>query len=80
MVYCNYISNTTDEVHYAYGGTTQDISGEVVFNFNEEYIEILKEPDNSNDEILEKYLSRLYNKNKPDFIKGIFKKKLSYEI
>lgn len=45
LVYCEYKENTADTVTYLYGGDYEDITGLVVFHFEEDVIEIAKEPD-----------------------------------
>ena len=78
MVYCDYLSNTEDTVTYAYGGLVQDITGVLVFYLPDGAFDIEKEPDNS--EVSIRYIYRLFNKYRSDFLKGVFKPKISYEI
>jgi len=78
MVYCDYMSNTGNSVTYAFGGLVQDITGVIKFNLTDGSFDIEKEPEQSHVAI--RYLYRLFNKYRTDFLKGIFKPKISYEI
>lgn len=77
MVYCNYIKNTENSVTYAYGGLTKDITGELVFHFKTDVIEIVKTPDM--EDAPSRHIKRLYGAQKNNFSKGVFKDKISYE-
>lgn len=78
MVYCNYISNTKDTATYAYGATTDDITGILVFNISNETIYVKKEPVKDSPTGL--FLRKLYAKHRDNFKKGTFPKKIAYEI
>ena len=78
MVYCNYISNTNESVTYAYGARCDDITGEVIFDFGKDTIEVVKTP--KMEEAPKRHIKSLYGKYSSDFKKGIFKQKISYEI
>lgn len=78
MVYCNYMSDTGNSVTYAFGGLVQDITGVIRFNLSDGSFDIEKEPEKSHVSI--RYLYSLFNKYRADFLKGIFKPKISYEI
>lgn len=78
MVYCDYISNTENSVTYAFGGLTRDITGVIKFNLPDGSFDIEKEPEKSHVSI--RYLYSLFNKYRQDFLKGVFKPKISYEI
>lgn len=77
MVYCNYVKNTNDSVTYAYGGTVNDITGEVVFRFTEDAVEVTKVP--KTEDAPKRHIMRLYGAQRDNFRKGIFKEKISYE-
>ena len=78
MVYCDYISNTGNSVTYAFGGLVQDITGVIKFNLPDGSFDIEKEPEKSHVSI--RYIYSLFNKYRADFLKGVFKPKISYEI
>lgn len=78
MVYCNLKENTETTVTYMYGATIYDITGELVFHFHEDKIEIVTPPKKA--EVYIKYIKRLYGKQRENFKNGIFKEKISYEI
>lgn len=77
MVYCNYVKNTNDSVTYAYGGTVNDITGEVIFCFTEDVVEVTKVP--KTEDAPKRHIMRLYGAQRDNFLKGIFKEKISYE-
>lgn len=77
MVYCNLIKNDNDSVTYAYGGDYTDVSGEVVFKFSDDTIEIVKKPKTEDAPI--RHIKRLYGIHRENFKKGVFKEKISYE-
>lgn len=77
MVYCNYIKNNDESVTYAYGGTVEDISGEVTFHFVTDMIEIVKTP--KTEDAPKRHIKRLYGMHKNNFLKGVFKEKIAYE-
>ena len=78
MVYCDYLSNTQDSVTYAFGGLVQDITGILKFNLSDGSVDIEKEPEQSHVNI--RHIFQLYFKYRTDFLNGIFKPKISYEI
>ena len=78
MVYANYISDTGDSVTYAFGGLVGDITGIVTFNLSDGSLDIEKEPENSHVSV--RHLFSLFFKCRPDFLQGVFKPKISYEI
>ncbi len=78
MIYCDYISDTGDSVTYAFGGLVTDITGILTFNLSDGSFEIEKDPENSHVAI--RYIIRLFFKYREDFLQGIFKPKISYEI
>nr|DAD77104.1 MAG TPA: hypothetical protein [Siphoviridae sp. ct0d96] len=80
MVYCDYVSNTDSTVTYKYGASVDDITGTVVFHFLEgnEGIETVEEPKKG--EPWDVHMMRLYGKERRNFQRGIFGKKISYEI
>lgn len=78
MVYCNYISNTTDTVTYSYGQTTDDITGELIFHFGEEEgIEIVRKPEKYG--VIGRQIHSLYRMHRMEFKQEIFKEKIAYE-
>lgn len=77
MVYCDYIKNDDKTVTYAYGGDVNDISGELVFHFDKDTIEIVKLPETDN--APERHIMSLYGMHMDNFKKGIFKQKICYE-
>lgn len=78
MVYCDYMSDTGNSVTYAFGGLVQDITGVIKFNLPDGSFDIEKEPEKFHVSI--RYIYSLFNKYLSDFLKGIFKPKISYEI
>lgn len=78
MVYCNLKETTETAVTYMYGATVYDITGELIFHFIEDTIEIVEPPKKV--EVYMKYIKRLYGKQRDNFKNGIFKEKISYEI
>ena len=78
MVYCDYVSNTENSVTYSYGGLTSDITGIVIFYLDKDMLEIVKEPSASHVSL--RYMYSLFNYNRADFHRGVFKPKISYEI
>lgn len=77
LVYCDYKENTEDTATYLYGGDCEDITGIIVFHFNSDVIEIVKEPDVEPAPM--RHIKRLYGTQRENFKKGIFKEKISYE-
>ncbi len=77
LVYCDYKENTADTVTYLYGGDYEDVTGIVVFYFEDDVIEIVKEPDVEPAPM--RHIKRLYGAQRENFKTGIFKKKISYE-
>ena len=77
LVYCDYKEHTEDSVTYAYGGDYEDITGILVFHFNDDLIEIAKEPNTEPAPM--RHIKSLYGTQRENFKKGVFKKKISYE-
>ncbi|HJC49133.1 MAG TPA: hypothetical protein H9754_00905 [Candidatus Anaerostipes avistercoris] len=77
MVYCNYKSHNKETATYAYGGTVDDITGELVFYFQKDAVEIIKEPLNGNAPM--RHIMSLYGAHRKQFKSGCFKKKIAYE-
>lgn len=78
MVYCNLMKKNKDEVVYAIGGTTSDITGELIINYKNNTYIIAKEPDNS--KVYDRHVSAMVYRSMEQFNKGIFPDKLSYEF
>ena len=78
MVYCDYIGNTNNTVTYSYGSRVDDITGNVIFDFCDDTIEIINSPKNSEDAPM-RHIKRLYTKHRNKFKNKIFNKKISYE-
>lgn len=78
MVYCNYIRNSESSVTYAYGATVEDITGELVFDFKNDMIEINKDPEKGS--VIPNHIKRLYGKYKKSFKNGLYPRKIAYEI
>lgn len=78
MVYCNFKEKTDTTVTYMYGAVVNDVTGELIFHFTEDIIEIVTPP--KKEKVYMKYIKRLYGKQRENFQKGIFKEKIAYEI
>ena len=77
MVYCDYIKHDNTSVTYAYGGTVEDLSGELKFHFIKDAVEVVKKPETEDAPM--RHIMRLYGKHKANFVNGIFEDKISYE-
>ncbi len=77
MVYCKFKTKTSDTVTYLYGETIDDMSGELVFLFKEDAINVAREPDKY--PVLERQIHSLYGMHRDEFRSGIFKDKIAYE-
>ena len=77
MVYCNYIDNDKDSATYAFGALASDITGQIVFFFKSDEIEIIKVPEG--DMAPKRHIDRLYLREKENFLNGVFRKKIAYE-
>ena len=78
MVYCNLIKTQNDEVVYAIGGTTKDITGELVINYKNKSFRLTKLPEKTR--VYDRHISSMVSRAMSRFAKGDFPKKLSYEI
>ena len=78
MVYCNLIKKQKDEVVYAIGGTTKDITGELVINYKDKTYTLTKPPENS--KVYDRHISSMVFRAMSRLVKGEFPQKLSYEI
>ena len=77
MVYCNYVEKTDNTVTYDFGGIVEDISGRFVFDFVNNELNIIKEPDVEKAPI--RHIHSLLRLHQKQFVSGKFKKKISYE-
>ncbi len=77
MVYCDFKNKTDKSVVYAYGGRTDDITGEFAINLSDLSFEIVKEPENS--VVYLRHLMSLFYKYQSDFSNGVFKPKIAYQ-
>ena len=77
MVYCNHISHDNRTAVYAFGAYDSDITGELVFSFLDDKINILKKPETEMAPI--RHIERLYRREKAAFLDGHFKNKIAYE-
>lgn len=78
MVYCNLIKTRNDEVVYAIGGTTKDITGELVINYKDKSYRLTKQPEES--KVYDRHISSMVYRAMSRFIRGEFPQRLSYEI
>ena len=77
MVYCNLAEVNDEFVTYAIGGRTDDITGKLTVNLKSGNWEI-EQPENS--QVAERHVASMLGKAFPDFKKGVFKERLSYQI
>ena len=77
MVYCNLIKYDNSKVIYDFGGDAQDISGRFEFDYINSELTIIKEPDTEMAPL--RHIHRMLRMNQPEFKKGRFKEKMSYE-
>lgn len=78
MVYCKLISVDETTIKYAVGGLDSDITGELSVDKNDYSFMITKRPAKS--VILDKHVDRLLRKHRSEFIDGVFKESIAYEI
>jgi len=78
MVYCNLIKQHDNEVVYAVGGSTKDITGELIINFKDKTYALTKPPLNS--KVYNRHISAMVSRAMHNFSNGVFPKRLSYEI
>ena len=77
MVYCNYLRNTDSVVEYIFGETTDDLTGNVVYDYKQDIMNIIKEPDDC--PVMPRHLQSVFRKHRNEFINGELKKKIAYE-
>lgn len=77
MVYCKYIKHNKESATYQYGGSVNNLTGVIVFNFKKDYFEIIQKPE-GNDIVFMKHIESLYEKYKNNFREGIFPDKMAW--
>lgn len=78
MVYCKLINVNENNARYSIGGRIDDMTGILVYDRKDDSFEIEKEPDNS--KVYKIHIKSMLCKYIEEFRKGIFKKKIGYEI
>ena len=78
MVYCNKIKEDGGVVMYAIGGTVNDISGEMIVDYDNRTFEIVKQPEKS--KVYSRHVSAMLQKAFSDYANGEIKERLAYEI
>ena len=78
MVYCDYVESRGTKVVYAIGGSTDDITGRLEIDLSDDSFEVTSPPTKS--QVYLPHIAAMLRKNLPDFKRGTFKKKMSYEI
>ena len=78
MVYCDFVSANNNEIVYLIGGRTDDITGKLVIHMDDESYELVSPPEKS--KVYDPLIASMLRRNIDNFKKGIYKKKMSYEI
>ncbi len=78
MVYCNLLSKKNNILTYSIGGVWNDLTGLLEVNCKTGQYVLLEKPKDS--EVYMVHIEALIRKVRPDFDKGVFKPKISYEI
>ncbi len=78
MVYCKLIEITKDFAKYAIGGFVNDLTGEIIISRSTDEYEIVKNPENS--KVYRIHIEKLLRSHHEEFMNGVFKEKLAYEI
>lgn len=78
MVYCNLEKVNGAMLVYSIGGIVSDITGKLIVDYKKGEYELVKEPEKS--KVYDRHIKRLLNRAQTDYDKGIFKKKIAYEI
>lgn len=78
MVYCNLEKVNGTKILYSIGGFSDDITGKLLVDFKAQEYDLLEEPKNS--KVYDYFIERLLRKHQENFEKGVFKKRISYEI
>ena len=78
MVYCNLIERNGDEVFYAIGGTTNDLTGKLVINIKDKSYRLEKKPERS--KVYDRHISSMVYREMSLLARGEMPQKLSYEI
>ena len=78
MVYCELIKRDGSLLTYQIGGFFNDLTGELVVDYVAGTYEITKEPENS--KVYDRHIGTMLSRAQADFEKGVFKRRLSYEI
>ncbi|WP_194608772.1 hypothetical protein [Clostridium vitabionis] len=77
MVYCNLIEHNESTVTYAYGENISDITGEIVYDFKNNEINIITRPKKH--PVLIRQAQSLFGGHRKEFLNGVFKEKIAYE-
>ena len=77
MVYCILISHDEHSVSYAYGQTTADMTGKLVYDFKKNEIHIVNRPKVH--AVLLDQMQSLFGGHRKEFLNGVFKEKIAYE-
>lgn len=78
MVYCNLERINGTKLLYSIGGIVTDITGKIIVDYKSGEYKLIKAPEKY--KVHDYYIRRLLNKVQADYDKGIFEKKISYEI
>lgn len=78
MVYCNLERINGTKILYSVGGLVTDITGQVVVDYKTKEYNLVKKPENST--AYEYFLAKLFKREQKNYEKGVFRKKISYEI
>lgn len=76
MIYCNLLRNNGDSAVYQFGGTVDDMTGEIVF-YRDKEPEVIREP--SARKVAGLWIQKLCVKYAEDIRNGVFKEKMAYE-
>lgn len=76
MIYCDLLRKNGNSAVYKFGGTTDDMTGEIEFFRDREPV-VIKEP--SERKVAKMWIGKLFIKYRKDIKNGVFKEKMAYE-
>lgn len=79
MVYCNFVKAEDDRVIYAFGGTSKDLTGElVIMSSNPLSFRVIKEPENS--KVSQRHIEYMIGRHLQELKRKKYPLKMAYEI
>ena len=79
MVFCNFVKAEDNQIIYAFGGTSKDLTGELVITPSDPLsFRVIKEPENS--KVSQRHIEYMIGRHIQELKKKMYPPKMAYQI